>query len=97
MKIKLYVSTLMISMLSLNSMAAGVQTTSASTMSIGKACTLIFFPMIIAAMIIFGFIGAGAIVVSDVSDFSIVVGNPARVIGDARKLDVGTICFKETF
>ncbi|WP_367390556.1 acyltransferase [Lewinella sp. LCG006] len=32
-------------------------------------------------------IGAGAIVVSDISEFSIVVGNPARVIGDTRKLD----------
>lgn len=35
----------------------------------------------------YAIIGAGAIVVADVPAFAIVVGNPARVIGDARKLD----------
>jgi acetyltransferase-like isoleucine patch superfamily enzyme len=32
-------------------------------------------------------IGAGAVVTKDVADFAIVVGVPARVVGDARRQD----------
>ncbi len=30
-------------------------------------------------------VGAGAVVIHDIPDYSIVVGNPAKIIGDARK------------
>jgi len=32
-------------------------------------------------------VGAGAVVTRDVEPFAIVLGNPAKVVGDARKLD----------
>jgi len=32
-------------------------------------------------------VGAGAVVTRDVEPFTIVLGNPAKVVGDARKLD----------
>ncbi len=31
-------------------------------------------------------VGAGSVVVSDVADYQVVVGNPARVIKDVRQL-----------
>lgn len=35
------------------------------------------------------FVGAGAVVTKDLPDFSIAVGNPARIIGDMRKVRPG--------